>query len=194
MNNQIKETYDLLNNEILWICLRWKLFKQIYGSKENVELINEFAPVTFKFFQDSSFDMIILSINRLLDSPSTFGNDNLSLSRLILMIEDEEFDDLKEELQNLYDSIKKDCTNLKELRNIRIGHNDLESKKSNYELLSGVSRKKIDKILNNIYTFMNTISGHIYETEYHYDFVGSEGEDGKRLIKHLKTLKKLKQD
>jgi len=188
MDQNIKEIFDLLRDQIFWIDLRWKIFKQIYGKKENVELINEFAPVCFKFFQDASFDIIILSINRLLDQKKTYGKKNNTLFRLKSMIEEKECKDLNSELEDIKCEIEKNKEELRELRHKKIGHNDLETMKSNYESLSGVTRKQIDLIIENIRKFMNKISIYFDGKEIRYDY-GSKGKEGEKLVNYFKMLK-----
>ncbi len=190
MDRELRQAYELLNNEVLWICLRWQIFKQIYGtSRENIELLNEFAPVSFRIFQDSSYDDIILSINRLLDPPSTCGKDNLALSRLLLMIKEKNCQELHEELAPTYEEIKSKSKAIIEQRHKRIGHNDLESIKSNFHFLPGTSRHMVNDILDDIYSFMNRVSGYFDESECYYRFLGPEGKDGEKLINHLRQLK-----
>lgn len=190
MDEELKQVYELLNNEILWICLRWQIFKQIFGtSKENIELLNEFAPVIFRIFQDASYDEIILSINRLLDPPSTYGKNNLTLSRLLLMVGERDYKEFHKELEHIYKEIKSKSKEIREQRGKRIGHNDLVSIKSNFEFLPGISRNMVDDILADIYSFMNKVLGYFDESECYYNFLGPEGEDGERLINHFKQLK-----
>jgi len=182
--------FDLIKNEILNITLQWKIYKQIYGNKKNVDLTNEFSPMFFGLYQKISYDWVIISITRLLDPSKIQGYNNLSLKRLLEKNKNKK--DLYEEISKIYDELKEKSKKLEIHRNKRIGHNDLNKARANYEKLPVITRNLIDKVLRDIYDFMNEIS------LYYYDYKECYGklifEKDFNLIKNLKMLKKVSDD
>ena len=120
MDKSIKDFFELLENEILFICFKWQIYTQLFGSsEENIELLNDFAPICFGIYQNALFDDVILSICRVADRSGEKGNTNLSLSKLCDLIGDSDNEQLKK-IQEL-------CAGLQKQRNKRIGHNDYRS-------------------------------------------------------------------
>ncbi len=191
MSQNLKESYELIKDELIWDSLKWKIYKQIYGrDEETVELINEIAPGCFKIFQDALLNDVIMTLARLVDKSSTSNTKNLTLSRLLEIIQQEGNDEiLIVRLKEKYKKIEEMTTVIKAERNKRIGHNDLKSIRSNFVNLVSVSRSNINEIFDDIYDFMNTILSHFEGADQLYELFGL-GDDGDMLINHLQKLKR----
>jgi hypothetical protein len=185
MDHVVKKCYDLLIHEISDVNTKWKIYKQIYySSEENLELLNEFAPICFKYFQRVLIDDILISICKLTDPPQTGCNNNLSLLKLIKLIDADS--DLNSDSMVIYIKIEYFSNVVKDHRNKRIGHNDYDLKAFGVKKLKNIPYATIDEILDLITSFINGISKHYENMIWSFDVILSEGGDV--LMYHLKRL------
>ncbi len=115
IDKEQKECFDLIIQEINNIILKWQIYKQLFGSsEENIDLLNEYAPICFYVFQTTLWDDILLSFSRLLFDPSTNKRKeiNLSLNRMYDLIKN---DSLTNELEPIFNKCKKSYEKIKEL-------------------------------------------------------------------------------
>jgi hypothetical protein len=72
MPDETREVYELLDQEIAWLHVKWQFYCQLFGTDEKrIELLNAFAPIFFRVCQDALLDDVIISLNRLTDNPQT---------------------------------------------------------------------------------------------------------------------------
>ena len=81
---EIRDVFIGLERHIFSLQAKWNIFKQLFAtSEERVELLNQFAPMFFRFCQETLFDDAILAINRLRDPKKSMNKANLSLETLV---------------------------------------------------------------------------------------------------------------
>ena len=96
--------------------------------------------------------MLMLSICRLSDPPVSFGNDNLSISALVHNLGE------SSDISVLKDEFQKACEPVRQYRNKRVGHNDLNTTiKPQDNPLPGIGRMHIDRIVELAETLLNLV-------------------------------------
>ena len=188
MNDQLEDIFQQINDEISTLHVYIQLYKQIYGSKGLIEVVNESAKFFFAMNQYIFIDNIILSVARLLD-PAESGNfENLSLWQLLKQVKDDENseDDLIDRLTELLKKIQKFIASFKKHRNKRIAHLDLQRGQiKSADSLPGISEDNLDTIIRHLDKFMNEINYYYRATECDYEIVLPRQSDGSALIHQL---------
>ena len=64
----------------------WRLHKELFQVPEHYVLFADSAPIIWHILRDALIDSVFMSIARLLDPPASCGKDNLSFSRILLII------------------------------------------------------------------------------------------------------------
>jgi hypothetical protein len=101
---------------------------------------------------------ILLGIGRLTDPLSTLGKDNLVLERLCLLPEVSGDSTLSSEIKTRLNQIKSAASGVREYRNKYLAHLDLPTALgASPEVLPGVKRQDVDKILDGFADLFNLI-------------------------------------
>ncbi|MEZ4679184.1 MAG: hypothetical protein R2932_33695 [Caldilineaceae bacterium] len=190
---EIREVFEALEQEVVWLHLKWQYYRQLFGSsEERIELLNSFAPLFFKVCQDVLLDDVILSISRLSDPMKTGDRgskkESLSLLRLVNMVEPNEYPDLRPILQKLWGKVDNLCQPFRSHRHQRIAHNNWETIRSTSELLPGISRQSIEDALESIQRLMSAINEYFDDSVQSFVIMNPAAIDGEVLINHLEIL------
>lgn len=193
---EIKDVFEALEQEVIWLHLKWQYYRQLFGtSEERIELLNSFAPLFFKVCQDALLDDVILSISRLSDPMKTgergSKKESLSLLRLVNMIAPNDYPDLRPVVQSLWGKVDNLCKPFRSHRHQRIAHNNWETVRSTIELLPGISRQLIEDVLESIQRLMSAISEYFDGSVQSFVIMNPIPLDGEVLINHLKILQEL---
>ncbi|NLJ75533.1 MAG: hypothetical protein GX331_11175 [Firmicutes bacterium] len=188
-SKESQETYEMLKEAVLDIALKWQFYRAYYvGDPMRVDLLNKIAPITFGLFQAVLIDDIVLSINRLLDSPQMMRNENLVLERLITSIRNDGFNDLADDQEKQLAKIKGAAQNLRVRRHKKISHNDLATFTATSRTLPPVTIESISDVLEHIYSFLNSILLFFEEKTLYYEFLDSGGNEPARFTSRLGTI------
>ncbi len=185
--------HEAIDNEVSWVHLIWKVFRQLYAEKATVELLNRVAPTWAKIQQDALLDDVMLSLTRLTDPPETFNCENLVLDRLVPLARASGDEKIVQTVIDGIQGVKDACADLRKHRNKRLAHNDLTTSLADEGMLLP-SRQIIETALSLIRNIMNAINVHFRGGPTMYKEVSSQGEadpliaclnDGLRL-RHLR--------
>lgn len=183
MPDTLKNKIKAIDAEVLRLHYKWKYFKQIFGSKEKVALLNDTAQVFFGYLWNSMLSDILLSFSRLLDPRASCGKENLSFKNLVSEISDSS---MQSELSKLVSELNAKTEAIDIWRNKGLAHNDL-SRALNNVSLPPIQVNDLTKALGIIRQIMNILhrrfSGH---TVLYEECFASEPGDGNSLIFHLK--------
>lgn len=191
--NEFVNIFEELNQHIYLLHANWLIFKQLYATDEKrVELLNEFAPIFFRYCQDSFIDNILLSIARLIDPKKSAGKDTLSLDQLISKVNPKTYDDLRNNIDKQYSKLKSVCKPVKNARNQRLAHNDLSvALKLNptpLTIMDEELKNLIDNILLSFRNLMTTIWNYFNpDIELGYEIIMPN--DGETIISALEKAK-----
>lgn len=188
MGEQLGAVCYALYSELVFLNARWDQYRHLFGSsKEIVDLINRHGPFFFRVVQDSLWEQTLLHIARLTDPVRTGKNENLSIHRMVELIEDEE---LKVEAGKLAEICTAKATFAREHRNKRLAHRDLQhALHASAEALGGVSRADVGEILATLADLMNLMEMRYREVTSTFRPFGSGG--ARSLILDLKKLEQL---
>lgn len=186
MDNQAKEVYQKIYRKVLILHNYLQLYKQVYGSKESIEVINDSANSFFAMNQSIFVDNLILSIVRLLDPAQMGGYENLSLSKLIELIEDENNSSecLTNCLKKLLEAIQNIVKPLNTHRNKGIAHFDLKVIKNGTASLPDFEDNLYEAV-DYLDRFMNEISLYYKSKQTDFEIMQIAGTDGEALINQL---------
>ena len=178
--NNIRDIFESIESEIIWLHSKWKIYRQLYGTnEERINQLNRSASTFFRLVQDVLFNDIVLSISRLTDPSKTFGRDNRSLEQLITLIDEKKHPDLIQILREKLNNLKTQSGPFRKRRNKKIAHSDLLTALSiQSEPLPDISRQSIENALEITRDFMNQINIHFVgiPTAYEHLWLDNDGE------------------
>lgn len=185
MDQNLKEILTKIENEIRNISTRFELVLNLFGTDENLEIINKTATNVFLCFHNALIESVIIGLNRLTDpAEDRLGNLNLSLERLRNSCNDSE-GTLSKELKELEDAIRQEVQKLAPFRNKRLGHNDLETHLR--DLHKVIPNSAINQALILMEQFVNVIhSNHEEPSNSLLNLPYPYGDGPDRLMKLLK--------
>ena len=183
---EIGEIFAKLQSDIVWLHGRWIIFNQLYGeSAERVQLLNDSAATYFRITQDVLLDDILISIGRITDKPIMGSNENLSLGQLINRLDKDKYPDIISLLEGKLENIQLLSKDIRQIRNKKLAHKDINIALAKVELLPRVTIKSISTTLEAIRDFMNECEGYFCDSEMAYEAF-SMSADGKVLVTKLK--------
>ncbi len=186
---EIDELWRAIDYEVTWLHGRWTIYRQLYGtSPDRVDVLNKAAGTFAAMLQDVLLEDVQLGLAKLGDPAAsrvgreTFENLTLrTLSEKVIAT-----GALVAELPLLIGAYDSACVKIKERRNKRIAHFDLNTMlKKSEASLPGPSRAEIESALDALRKFMNCISLHFTGNNVAYEEV-ILNSDGDSLISVLK--------
>jgi hypothetical protein len=123
MGRELGQRAHALSNELTYTNWRWTQYVKLYASgPKKVELLNEAAPLFFRFVQDIFFEETVLSIARLTGPRKSAGQENLSIGGLADLIIDRE---VRSRVQEKTADARSASEFAVPWRNKRLAHRDL---------------------------------------------------------------------
>ncbi len=158
--NDLAETFELLKKDILWLHVQWKVYRQLFAvSEADIQLLNDAAPLAFGVYQEVLLSSVLLSLTRLTDPETTGKKENLTLERLVSLIDSSTYQALADKARQYLDQACKLCKPFREWRNRRYAHRDwLTAKEVHPDPLPGISRQRIEDTLAIIRNLMDEVS------------------------------------
>lgn len=180
--DNIREVFMWLCQDIASLRNKWSFYLELFGSKGNTELLSELARASFQIIEESLRDDMTMAICRLSDPPQSMGKNNLSLPTLV-----HRFGELDTAAELLKDFLGA-CEPVRQYRNKRIGHNDLNTTiRPQDNPLPGIGRKHIDRIVQLAEQILNGIYQRFVDGELFFKSAHIGGADA--LIFWLKMAK-----
>jgi len=141
---------EKLETDFFYLKQVWEEYKKLFSYKESVEEINKYFGQCFQVIQLAMNNEIIITINRLLDKEKIGKNKNLVLESLKKYLDDEN----QIVLETKIDCIRKimEICKLKELRNKRLAHRDI-NQESSFLLINYDCIEKIINMIGDILKF-----------------------------------------
>lgn len=126
MGPDLGRRYHALWNELVWLNTKWQEFETLFAhSAERLELLNRVAPHYFWQQQITMWEDVLLALARITDPPQSVGKDNLTIRGLDQLLPDQA---LALEVRDLIAAAVSRCSFVKDWRNRRLAHNDLDLK------------------------------------------------------------------
>ncbi len=184
MSAALRETFEALQNDVLWLHSKWKLYCQLFGDPATVGILNEAAGFFAYAVQETLWHDVVLHLARLIDPKESFGNENLSLARLVALLDDSS---LEAKVAGLLETVKDKCSFVKPWRHKRLAHRDLDHALATAkDPLPGISRADIEAALHAVRELLDAIQLYYEDTSTAYEHVSLPAGDGRGLLVYLK--------
>ncbi|MDB5987365.1 MAG: hypothetical protein JWR16_2418 [Nevskia sp.] len=166
---QLKDLWDFLEQEVLWLHARWQILRQIYDTNpERINLINEASPTFFALLRPILLNDIQLTLSKLADPAATSGRSNLTLEAFLAAITNLPDPSLVSTLQPLLKNYQNACSSIKVRRNKDIAHFDLATQLK-VTSFPAPSRNEIESALCSLRAFLDPINRQFLNTQVLYD-------------------------
>jgi len=172
MGSDLGSLYHRLWTECVSLHWKWSEFIELYCTSEGrIAVLNSSAPSFFRMVEVSLHEDILLHIARLVDSPKSFGNHNLSVMRLPELVDPE----IRVEVEQHLQTTEQKCGAARVWRNRRIAHRDLDlALRRPVEALPSVGRDVITEALRSIANLLNILERHYCGAQVPYELSGSK--------------------
>lgn len=168
----IREIFLWLCQDVASLRSKWNLYLGLFSQEENTKLLSELAQASFQMIEESLRDDLTIAICRLSDPPQSLRNDNLSLRTLIERLH--EPGNVTELLKDFLEA----CAPVREIRNKRIAHNDLNTKlHPRVTPFAGVGRKEMARIVQLAEQILNWVIQRYVDVEYRFEILSPGGAD-----------------
>ncbi len=162
--------YNALYNEVAWLHVRWKQYKDLFGtSPSRIAILNQAAGLFFRFVQDGLWEDTLLHLTRLTDPPKSMGKENLTLQALPPLIKDTEF---HEEIIGLVKAAVNATEFARDWRNRTLAHTDLKlAIQLGAEPLAPASRKSVADAINAVSRVIQRLSEYHFKSDLLFDVI-----------------------
>lgn len=159
MGDDLGELFTALSTELTFLYWLWEQFADLYlANQRRFEVMNTAAPFFFWLLQRSWWDETLLAISRLVATPKSMGQSNLTFQRLPDLITDTV---LRANVETLIRAAVDYAEFAKTWRNKRIAHRDLAlALKRPVVPLPSAGQKHVEKVLEGLAEILNEIQGH----------------------------------
>ena len=157
MGNELGTVYAALWQEVAWVHGKWSDFVTLFGSKKSrVDLLNAAAPAFCRLVQDSIWENVLLHLARLTDPPATANKQNLTIQRLVALINRA---NSKSAVDSKVQAALASCAFARDWRNRHIAHSDLDLKVSvTARPLEFASRQSVNIALQSLTDVLNAVA------------------------------------
>ncbi len=125
-SKELAQTYAELRKKLTLLNVYWDNFCVLYTDKNAVDVLNRSASDYFSMNQTIWSDFIILEISKLTDPELMNKYKNLSFERIVKLVDESKYPDLKKSLEADIKDLDDICKPIRNIRNKLISHNDLE--------------------------------------------------------------------
>ncbi|MFN9113463.1 MAG: hypothetical protein ACK5XN_25610 [Bacteroidota bacterium] len=160
MGEEAGKLFHVLENELLWLSLRWKDYKELFGTNpDRIELMNETAPSLFYSIQKVYWEHLLLGYSRLLEQAESRvkkeKKTNATYPALLQILQTSEFNDARKKCE-------KQGVFCRDWRNRKIAHMDYEIYVNGgaAKPLDTASRSEFAQALQSLQELHNSIALH----------------------------------
>ncbi len=169
MGEELGLLYSRLSAECAHLHVNWNEYMVLFGAnEETIGLLNKSIPSFSRMMQDTLFENVLAHLCRLLDPPSTFGKDNLTVQRLPNLAAAV----LKPTLEEAIERVQAKAEFARDWRNKLISHSDLHLKLGRAtKPLEPASRLQVKEALRGLTDVLNIVEWHYARATTSYEFV-----------------------
>src|SRR5271157_3512876 len=185
MPESIKDIFNELKNQVVWLHTKWENYRQVFGTSEKLKLLDECAHAFFLIIHNALIDDVLMSLSKLTDPAGKKTKKHLSFEKLQKRVKKNCDHELASQLQAKLDDLKKKSEVIRTHRDKRLAHLDTEVAMKQGLNLDKISVKMVEEALALAGEYMNIIEGHYYQTGT-YEFAIASYGDGDALVAILK--------
>lgn len=158
-----------LKDEVMGLTRYWNTFLDLYGeSEERVEFLRSVGQDFFETIQYALRDAVVMGIARLMDRPDMGRHKNASLGRLVDSLDETKDQTVIDESERLLNKIRSLAEPIAELRNKRIGHNDVDTVQE-HKGIPPVLMRDVDSCIESMQDLLNIVSNALVGHTTDYD-------------------------
>jgi hypothetical protein len=169
-HEKILNLHRLLDEDVLWVSQIWNSYNQLFEhGRERRKLLELCSSRFFKMNAYLITEATIMALSRLTDPETSMGKKNLTLHRILPLLQEIGSQDLIEELKPLLKDLEKIMGLLHPYRIKRYAHYDYDLAIKEYEL-PGLVKVNIDQAIYLIQNIMNAVQGKFNKSITKYDY------------------------
>ena len=186
MNAEIEKLFFAIDEEIVQLFYRWKIFSQLFGNgMENLKILNQSGSNVFALLQTLVIENVYLTLSRLTDPEKTGAHQNLSIRNLVGKLESELSEKLRKDLTTKLAKLDALCKNLRKYKNKRISHLDL-GQAIKAKSLPPVTYGELEDALGLVRAIMQELWLELFDSSVYYEPDIDYGCDGDYLLQTLR--------
>jgi hypothetical protein len=188
MPAELGEVFRGFFEEYSIIKVKWRLYKQLFGDAECIDLLNRHAAHGFGVVQDVLIKDVILCITRMMNTSKEAWGDPANLATLLIDLVAHKQTALADKLKGMRDGIKPVVDGLGRWREARISRNDYASfvgMKAGIDALPPTSRQMVEDTLSAMSEILDELEAHYPGLEKHHEDASHAGEF-EQLVSHLR--------
>jgi hypothetical protein len=190
MPAELGEVFRGFFQEYSIIRVKWRLYKQLFGDIECIDLLNRHGAHGFGVVQDVIIKDVILCITRMMNTSKEAWGDPANLATLLIDLVAHKQAVLADELRAIRDGIRPVVDGLTRWRDVRISRNDYASfvdMKASIDALPPPSRQMVEDILSAMGQILDELRAHYPGLEEQHEDVSHAGEF-EELMSHLRDF------
>ena len=190
MPAELGEVFRGFFQEYSIIRVKWRLYKQLFGNIERVDLLNRHGAHGFGVVQDVIIKDVILCIARMMNTSKEAWGDPANLATLLIDLVAHKQAALADKLRAIRDRIKPVVEGLSRWRDVQISRNDYASfvnMKAGIDALPPPSRQMVEDILSAMGEILDELRAHYPGLEDQHEDVPHAGEF-EELMSHLRDF------
>jgi AbiU2 len=192
MPAELDEVFQGFFHEYRIIIVKWRLYKQLFGDSESIDLLNRHGAHGFGVIQDVIIKDVILCITRMMNTSKEAWGDPANLATLMIDLTAHKQTALAEKLRGMRNRIKPVADGLRQWRDAQISRNDYASfigMKAGIDALPPPSRQMVEDVLSAVGEILKELQTHYTGLEELHKDVSRAG-DFEELVSHLRDLEK----
>jgi hypothetical protein len=188
MPAELGEVFRGFYEEYRIIGVKWRLYKQLFGDAECIDLLNRHAPRGFGVVQDVLIKDVILCITRMMNTSKEAWGEPANLATLLIDLVAHKQAALADKLSGIRDGLKPAIAGLRQWRDAQVSRNDYASfvdMKAGIDALPAPGRQMVEDILSAMGEVVDELQAHYPGLEGRHEDVSHAGEF-EELVSHLR--------
>jgi hypothetical protein len=196
MPAELGEVFRGFFQEYSIIRVKWRLYKQLFGNTECIDLLNRHGAHGFGVVQDVIIRDVILCITRMMNTSKEAWGDPANLATLLIDLVAYKQTALADTLSGIRDRIKPAVAGLRQWRDAQIARNDYASfvdMKAAIDALPPPGRQMVEDILSAMSEILVELRAQYPGLEEQHEDVSHAGEF-EQLVSHLRDCEERRAD
>lgn len=190
MQAELGEVFQGFFQEYSIIRVKWRLYNQLFGDTECIDLLNRHGAHGFGVVQDVIIKDVILCITRMMNTSKEAWGDPANLATLLIDLVAYQQTALADKLSGIRERIKPAVAGLRQWRDAQIARNDYASfvtMKAGIDALPPSGRQMVEDILSAMSEILDELQAHYSGLEEQHEDVSHAGEF-EELVSHLRDF------
>ncbi len=186
MNTDLLPLFVSINQEVVQLSYRWKIFLQLFDSgEENLLLLNTNGSNVFQILQELILDNTILTLSRLTDKEKSSGQENASINNFLAKAKPRLNQISLDELDHTLGRLDSYVQNLRIHRNKAIAHKDMDHAVGARQL-PDVTYDDLENSMEELRKIMSKFGKDLFNIQTCYSVIFKFDQDGVGLLGVLK--------